>query len=110
MGILQVNFREDPMLWDAGIGRYPTSMAGQRDPTKAQQQERERNKLQDTGARSESPARFHSQGLLRAAYEVCPEGMACESFDLGRIPHVNSDVEAEGDPEPSPLHSLVRGW
>ena len=40
------------------------------------------------------------RGLLRAAHEVCPQGMACESFDLGRIPHFNADVEAEGDPEP----------
>jgi chromate reductase len=39
------------------------------------------------------------RGLLRAAHEVCPLGMACESFDLGRIPHFNADVEAEGDPE-----------
>jgi chromate reductase len=40
------------------------------------------------------------RGLLRAAHEVCPQGMACESFDLGRIPHFNADIEAEGDPEP----------
>lgn len=40
------------------------------------------------------------RGLLRAAHEVCPQDMACESFDLGRIPFFNADVEAEGDPEP----------
>jgi chromate reductase len=40
------------------------------------------------------------RGILRAAHEVCPEGMACDSFDLGRIPFFNADVEAEGDPEP----------
>jgi chromate reductase len=40
------------------------------------------------------------RGLLRAAHEVCPQGMACESFNLGRIPHFNADIEAEGDPEP----------
>ena len=34
-GILQVNFREEHMLWDAGIGRCPTSKAGQRDSKKA---------------------------------------------------------------------------
>ena len=40
------------------------------------------------------------RGILRAAHEVCPEGMACDSFDLGRIPFFNADVEAAGDPEP----------
>ena len=42
------------------------------------------------------------RGLLRAAHEVCPQGMVCESFDLGRIPFFNADVEAgeTGDPEP----------
>ena len=40
------------------------------------------------------------RGLLRAAHEVCPRDMACESFDLGRIPFFNADVEAEGDPDP----------
>jgi chromate reductase, NAD(P)H dehydrogenase (quinone) len=39
------------------------------------------------------------RGILRAAHEVCPEGMACDSFDLGRIPFFNADVEAKGDPE-----------
>jgi chromate reductase, NAD(P)H dehydrogenase (quinone) len=39
------------------------------------------------------------RGILRAAHEVCPEGMACDSFDLGRIPLFNADVEAKGDPE-----------
>lgn len=42
------------------------------------------------------------RGILRAAHEVCPRGMACDSFDLGRIPFFNADVEASeaGDPEP----------
>lgn len=42
------------------------------------------------------------RGLLRAAHEVCPEDTVCESFDLGRIPFFNADVEASeaGDPEP----------
>jgi chromate reductase, NAD(P)H dehydrogenase (quinone) len=40
------------------------------------------------------------RGLLRAAHEVCPQGVACESFDLGRIPYFNADAEAERDPEP----------
>lgn len=40
------------------------------------------------------------RGLLRAAHEVCPRDMACESFDLGRVPFFNADVEAEGDPDP----------
>lgn len=51
------------------------------------------------------------RGLLRAANEVCPEGMSCESFDLGRIPHFNADLEAEGDPEPvSELKEKIRGY
>lgn len=51
------------------------------------------------------------RGLLRAANEVCPEGMSCESFDLGRIPHFNADVEAQGDPEPvRELKEKVRSY
>jgi chromate reductase, NAD(P)H dehydrogenase (quinone) len=33
-------------------------------------------------------ASFH-RGILRAAHEVAPEWMGCESFDLGRIPYFN---------------------
>jgi chromate reductase, NAD(P)H dehydrogenase (quinone) len=40
------------------------------------------------------------RGILRAAHEVGPEWMSCESFDLGRIPYFNQDVENEGTPEP----------
>jgi chromate reductase len=38
--------------------------------------------------------------MVRAAHEVGPEWMSCESFDLGRIPYFNQDVEDEGNPEP----------
>jgi len=41
-----------------------------------------------------------NRGLLRAAREVSPEGVSYESFDLGRVPFFNADVEAQGDPEP----------
>src|SRR3712207_322585 len=44
-------------------------------------------------------ASFH-RGILRAAHEVGPEWMSCESFDLGRIPYFNQDIEDEGIPEP----------
>lgn len=41
------------------------------------------------------------RGLIRAAYELAPEGVSIESFDrLGEIPFFNQDVEAEGDPAP----------
>jgi chromate reductase, NAD(P)H dehydrogenase (quinone) len=40
------------------------------------------------------------RGILRAAHEVGPGWMSCESFDLGRIPYFNQDVEDEGTPEP----------
>ena len=44
-------------------------------------------------------ASFH-RGILRAAHEVGPEWMSCESFDLSRIPYFNQDIEDEGIPEP----------
>ena len=44
-------------------------------------------------------ASFH-RGILRAAHEVGPEWMSCESFDMGRIPYFNQDLEDEGTPEP----------
>ncbi|MBV9453718.1 MAG: NAD(P)H-dependent oxidoreductase [Rubrobacter sp.] len=51
------------------------------------------------------------QGLLRAAREVCRQGTACESFDLGLIPYLKIDVEAEGDPEPvCELKEKVRAY
>jgi chromate reductase len=43
-------------------------------------------------------ASFH-RGILRAAHEVGPEWMSCESFDLSRIPYFNQDIEDEGIPE-----------
>jgi NADPH-dependent FMN reductase len=39
------------------------------------------------------------RGIVRAAHEVGPEWMSCESFDLGRIPYFNQDLEDEGNPE-----------
>jgi chromate reductase len=44
-------------------------------------------------------ASFH-RGILRAAHEVGPEWMSCESFDLSCIPYFNQDIENEGNPEP----------
>jgi chromate reductase len=44
-------------------------------------------------------ASFH-RGILRAAHEVGPEWMSCESFDMSRIPYFNQDIEDEGIPEP----------
>ena len=40
------------------------------------------------------------RGIVRAAHEVAPEWMSCESFDLARIPYFNQDLEDRGDPEP----------
>ncbi len=54
-----------------------------------------------------------NQGLVRAAHEVCPQDMSCESFDLGSIPFFNADVEASeaGDPEPvRELKEKVRAY
>lgn len=42
----------------------------------------------------------YNRALLRAAVELAPEGMTIETFELGRIPLYNADVEAEGDPSP----------
>jgi len=44
-------------------------------------------------------ASFH-RGILRAAHEVGPQWMSCESFDMSQIPYFNQDVEDEGNPEP----------
>jgi hypothetical protein len=44
-------------------------------------------------------ASFH-RGILRAAHEVGPGWMSCESFDLSRIPYFNQDIEDEGTLEP----------
>jgi chromate reductase len=41
------------------------------------------------------------RGLIRAARELAPEGVAVESYEkLGEIPFFNQDVEDEGDPAP----------
>lgn len=45
-----------------------------------------------------------NRGLLAAAQDVAPPGVALEVFDLLPIPLYNADVEAEGDP-PS-VHTL----
>ena len=44
-------------------------------------------------------ASFH-RGILRAAHEVGPQWMSCESFDMSQMPYFNQDVEDEGNPEP----------
>ncbi len=44
-------------------------------------------------------ASFH-RGILRAAHEVGPQWMSCESFELSRVPYFNQDIEDEGIPEP----------
>jgi chromate reductase len=45
-------------------------------------------------------ASFH-RGLVRAARELAPEGIAVEPYEgLDEIPFFNQDVEAEGDPAP----------
>ena len=41
----------------------------------------------------------YNRGLLRAAQELCPEGMEITIFDLKPIPLYDADVEAAGDPE-----------
>src|ERR1051326_7332731 len=42
----------------------------------------------------------YNRGLIRAALQVAPEGMAIETFDLAPIPLYNSDVEEKGLPPP----------
>ncbi len=42
----------------------------------------------------------YNKGLLRAAREVAPDGIAIEIVDLADIPLYNEDVRAAGDPEP----------
>ena len=55
-------------------------------------------------------ASFH-RGILRAAHEVAPEWMSCESFDLARIPYFNQDVEDQGYPEPvEELREKIRAY
>ena len=40
----------------------------------------------------------YNRGLLRAAQLLAPEGVEFSSFEIGRLPHYNQDVEAAGDP------------
>jgi chromate reductase, NAD(P)H dehydrogenase (quinone) len=55
-------------------------------------------------------ASFH-RGIVRAAHEVAPEWMSCESFDLARIPYFNQDLEDEGNPEPvKELREKIRAY
>jgi chromate reductase len=51
------------------------------------------------------------RGIVRAAHEVAPEWMSCESFDLARIPYFNQDIEDEGNPEPvQELREKIRAY
>jgi chromate reductase, NAD(P)H dehydrogenase (quinone) len=55
-------------------------------------------------------ASFH-RGIVRAAHEVAPEWMSCESFDLARIPYFNQDLEDQGNPEPvKELREKIRAY
>jgi chromate reductase, NAD(P)H dehydrogenase (quinone) len=55
-------------------------------------------------------ASFH-RGIVRAAHEVAPGRMSCESFDLARIPYFNQDLEDEGNPEPvKELREKIRAY
>jgi chromate reductase len=40
-----------------------------------------------------------NRGLVRAAIEVAPDGVAIEPFDIAGIPLYDGDVEALGDPD-----------
>ena len=51
------------------------------------------------------------RGILRAAHEVAPEQMSCESFDLARIPYFNQDLEDRANPEPvKELREKIRAY
>src|SRR3954451_8298784 len=51
------------------------------------------------------------RGIVRAAHEVAPEWMSCESFDLARIPYFNQDVEDQGNPDPvKELREKIRAY
>src|SRR5918992_2944704 len=55
-------------------------------------------------------ASFH-RGIVRAAHEVAPEWMSCESFDLARMPYFNQDLEDQGNPEPvKELREKIRAY
>src|SRR5438045_2478264 len=55
-------------------------------------------------------ASFH-RGLIRAARELVPEGVAVEPYEgLDEIPFFNQDVEEQGDPAPvRELKEKIRG-
>ena len=42
----------------------------------------------------------YNRGLIRAAIELAPSGVAIEVFDLSDIPLYNQDVEDDGEPPP----------
>jgi chromate reductase len=53
-------------------------------------------------------ATSYNRGLLLAAKENAPAGMAIDIFDIAHIPGYNGDVEAEGEPEPvAPFKSAI---
>lgn len=41
----------------------------------------------------------YNKKLLQAAYELLPNGMSMECFDLAPLPFYNADVEAQGTPQ-----------
>jgi chromate reductase len=55
-------------------------------------------------------ASFHRDSL-RAAHEIGPQWMSCESFDMGRVPYFNLDIEDQGIPEPvKELREKIRAY
>ena len=51
-----------------------------------------------------------NRGLIRAAQELAPDGMAVQSFDLKGVPFYDGDVEEQGDPpEVQALKSAIQG-
>jgi len=51
------------------------------------------------------------RGIVRAAHEVAPRWMSCESFDLAQIPYFNQDIEDQGNPEPvKELREKIRAY
>jgi chromate reductase, NAD(P)H dehydrogenase (quinone) len=54
-------------------------------------------------------AASYNRGLLRAAQDMAPQGLAITICDLAPIPLYNADVEAHGDPQPvAQLKAAVR--
>ena len=51
-----------------------------------------------------------NRGLIRAAQELAPDGMAVQSFDLKGVPFYDGDAEEQGDPpEVQALKSAIQG-